>query len=372
MIVWQIIAVLIVLTAVVAVHELGHYLFARWKGMEVEEFCILGLPFGKKVILHTTKTGMNITTHPFVPLGGFVRVKGMEPKPDGSEVDVPQGFYSKGTGARAWVLFAGPLFSVLFGYVLFAAGYMLFGEKRPVTAPVIGSIADPSPAKDAGLEIGDRVVRANGQPITTFYDLRVVTREVIDEPMSLDVERDGQTLSLTITPKLLADATIVGPDNMPEYDESGSIKKANVGWIGVGPAFETVSVGFVGSFKLAAEKSWSILSGTVRVLMKPRDLKENAGGPITIAKFTGEAATEGPYALFLIAAIISLSLGILNLLPIPFFDGGQLVICGIEALRGGKRLSFKIQERVAVVGFALVLLLIISVFWLDISRLVKG
>ncbi len=372
MIVWQIIAVLLVLTAVVAVHELGHYLFARWKGMEVEEFCILGLPFGKKFVLKTTKSGMLITTHPFVPLGGFVRVKGMEPKPDGSEVEVPQGFYSKGVGARAWVLFAGPLFSVLFGYALFASGYIMFGETKPMDAPIIGAVSEASPAEEGGLQVDDRVISANGTPIATFYELRLATRPMIGTPINFQVERDGKTLELQVIPELLEGATIVGADGMPEYDASGSIKKEDVGWIGIGPKFETVSVGLIGSFALAAEKSWAILSGTVRVLTKPKDLKENAGGPITIAKFTGEAATQGPSALFLIAAIISLSLGILNLLPIPMFDGGQLVICGIEALRGGRRLSFKIQERVAVVGFALVMMLIISVFWLDIARLRKG
>jgi regulator of sigma E protease len=315
---------------------------------------------------------MLITTHPFVPLGGFVRVKGMEPKPDGSEVEVPQGFYSKGVGARAWVLFAGPLFSVLFGYVLFASGYIMFGETRPVEAPIIGVISEASPAEEGGLKAGDRVLSANGNPIATFYELRLATRPVIGVPIDFQVERDGSILELQVIPELLEGATIVGPDGMPEYDESGSIKKEDVGWIGIGPMSETIPVGVVGAFTLAADKSWAILSGTVRVLAKPKDLKENAGGPITIAKFTGEAATRGPSALFLIAAIISLSLGILNLLPIPMFDGGQLVICGIEALRGGRRLSFRIQERVAMVGFALVMMLIISVFWLDISRLRKG
>lgn len=371
MIVWQIIAVLLVITAIVAVHELGHFLFAKWKKMDVEEFCVLGLPFGKKYVLARTKAGMEITTHPFVPLGGFVRVRGMEPKPDGSEVHVERGFYSRGVGARAWVLFAGPLFSVLFGYLLFASGYMLFGRPEASAEPVIGHVQDKSPAIKAGLQSGDRVIRINGNPVSTFYDLRLAVRESPEKEMAFEIDRGGRQLLLTVIPELREGATLSGPDGRPIY-EGGLPKTADVGWIGAGPVTTMRAVSMREACALAWETSWTIIAGTARILTKPKELSENVGGPIAIFSITGSTAAEDPGTLIFIAALLSLSIGLINLLPIPLFDGGHLVVCGIEALRGGRRLSFKVQERVAAIGIAIVLMLFLSVMFLDISKMFKG
>lgn len=371
MIIWQIIAVLLVITAIVAVHELGHFLFAKWKKMDVEEFCILGLPFGKKFVLGTTKAGMKITTHPFFPLGGFVRVKGMEPKPDGSEVYIERGFYSRGVGARAWVLFAGPLFSVLFGYVLFAGGYMMFGRPEASNEPVIGNVQDESPAKKAGLQPGDRVIRIDGKPVPTFYDMRLAVRESPEKEMNFVIERNGQQISLTVVPELRKGATISGPDGRPIY-EGGLPKTADVGYIGAGPVTMMRAVSLGESLALSWETSWTIIAGTARILTKPKELSENVGGPIAIFSITGSTAAKDPGTLIFIAALLSLSIGLINLLPIPLFDGGQLVVCAIEAFRGGRRLPFKVQERVAAIGVAIVLMLFLSVMFLDISRLFKG
>ncbi|MCH8275739.1 MAG: site-2 protease family protein, partial [Armatimonadetes bacterium] len=134
MILWQIVAVLLMFTVVVAIHELGHFLFARWRGMEVEEFAI---GFGKKLLSRTARSGTEFTIR-IVPLGGFVRIKGMIPQPDASEEKISGGFYAQGLGSQALVLFAGPLFSVLGGFFLFFSNYAAFGEPVASEEPLIG------------------------------------------------------------------------------------------------------------------------------------------------------------------------------------------------------------------------------------------
>jgi regulator of sigma E protease len=368
LIVWQIVAVALLFTVVVAVHELGHYLFAKWRGMEVEEFAI---GVGPKAWSRRNKKGELFALR-WIPLGGFVRVKGMEPKADGSEVHVANGFYSKGIGARAWVLFAGPLFSVLFGYLFFVVGYFAYGETRQVDAAIVGGMEKDSPAHKAGLQVGDRILSVDGQPVKRFYDFRVLTRPRAGETLPVEVDRKGERVTLSITPILAKNRELAGPDNEPVLDAAGLPVKVTTGWTGAGPDYETVSVTLPRAFALGYQRSWEILSGTVRVLMHPSRLKETAGGPISIATVTGRAAEQGLSMLLVVAAVISLSLGIMNLLPVPPLDGGQLLIAGIEAVRGGRRLSLKVQERVGVLGLAILLLMIVSVFYIDIARMAKG
>lgn len=375
MIIIQVLAILAVFTAVVAIHELGHYLFARWRKMDVEEFAI---GFGPKAFGVRSKSG-TLFAFRMVPLGGFVRIKGMEPKPDGSEISIEGGFYSKGLKSRAIVLFAGPLFSVLFGYFVYWGAIAISGDPRPTSEPIVGvvfekvkdeetGIEEETPAFKAGLKPGDLILSVNGETVKSFYDFRLKIRESVDIPMQVVVQRNGTIKSLTITP-VKKFATLSGPDGLPETNPDGSPKRAEAGWIGAMHKNEFVKVGFLEAGRISFERCVMLMRETVRVLLNPNRLKEEIGGPITIGRLIGAAATDSIPTLVSITAFISLSLGLINLIPIPIFDGGQLVIVGIEALRRGKRIPFKTQLAWMNIGFLLLIMIIISVLVLDINRM---
>lgn len=372
MIIIQIIVIALLFTLVVGVHELGHYLFARWRGMEVEEFCVLGLPVGKKVVLWTTKSGMQVTTHPFFPLGGFVRIKGMEPKSDASETQVAGGFYGRGLGSRALVLFAGPLFSVLFGYVFFLSGYWAFGEVEIKDQPTIGEVTEGGAAAKAGLKAGDQILAIEGQPVSTFWGMRQIVADSAGRELKLSIRRDGAVKELAVTPQPKDEVMVLDAKGKPVMDEDGVPKKATLGLIGISPETYRTPVSFARASTLAAGTTWLIISETGKALVNPRSLKENAGGVISIGAAAGKAAEEGVEYFLRLAALISVSLGLINLLPIPLMDGGQLLVVGVEAMRGGRRLSLRTQEVIGVVGLVIIGLIFISVTMLDIGRLFKN
>ncbi|HWP31763.1 MAG TPA: M50 family metallopeptidase [Fimbriimonadales bacterium] len=381
MILLQIFVFLLVITAIVVAHELGHYLFARWRGMEVEEFCILGLPVGRRFVLGRTRSGMEITMHPFMPLGGFVKIKGMEPRPDASETRIEGGFYSKGLGSRALVLFGGPLFSILFGWFVLFLTLWAFGDARPAKEPVIGAVLekykDPetkqemfSPAYKAGLREGDKLISVDGKPISNFYDFLVVTRSSPGKTLKVVVERDGKRLTLSLEPVLRENMMIIGPDGDPELNPDGTLKRGNVGWIGALYKIERVDVGFRESAYLATKRSWQVIINTYGTIINWRRVADEVGGPISIGQIVGGAVQSGVETIATVTALISLSIGLINLLPVPMiFDGGHLLVVLIEALRGGKRLSFKTQEMLSRVGIAMLAFLLISVLFLDVKRI---
>jgi len=377
----QIVAFFLVIAAIVIAHELGHYLFARWRGMDVEEFCILGLPMGKRFVLRRTRTGMEITMHPFMPLGGFVKIKGMEPRPDASETRVEGGFYSKGLGSRALVLFGGPLFSVLFGWFVLFLTLWAFGDARPAKEPIIGAVLekykDPetkkerfSPAYKAGLQEGDKLISVDGKAISNFYDFLVITRSSPGKTLEVTVERGGKRVTLSLEPLLRENMMIIGPDGDPELNPDGTLKRGNVGWIGALYKIERVPIGLRESAFLATKRSWQVMINTYGTIINWRRVADEVGGPISIGQIVGGAVQSGVETLATVTALISLSIGLINLLPIPILDGGQLLVVFIEALRGGRRLSFKAQETLSRVGIAVLAILLVSVLFLDVKRLI--
>lgn len=366
MIVWQILAVALVFTAVVGIHELGHFLFARWTKMGVEEFSI-GL--GPKIFTKTsTKSGTMFAIR-CIPLGGFVRIKGMDPKQDGSEVNVDRGFYSRGIPRRALVLFAGPLFSVLFAFVVFFGALVVSGQEKLNTEPLIGNVTKDSPAEKSGLMSGDRILSIEGTNVDSFYAMRLVWRANPDKELLIKIDRKGVPLSLKITPILKKNQLLADAEGGFVRDENGLAVKKDVGWVGIDPSTYKIRVSPGEAIALSAFACGQMLVETPKILMNFARLQEEAMGPASIATVTARAAERSLIDLVTIAAAISLSLGVFNLLPIPPLDGGQLLVCGIEALRGGRRLSMKVQELIAVTGIAFILLIFIAVIGLDIGRI---
>jgi regulator of sigma E protease len=356
----QILIIALLFTIVVGVHELGHFLFARWRGMEGEEFAI---GFGKKLLCTKCSRGTEYCLRA-IPLGGFVRIKGMEPRADGSETQISRGFYSKSLSSRALVLFAGPLFSILFGYLFFFSEISIYGRRD---APVIGEVAAKSAAEKAGLLAGDTILSLNGTAIDRFSDLRDLVQKSKGEPLRVGIARGGRVLTISLA---ATNEKLEIPKELIGTPEAKKLPKTH--WvIGVLPK-EFVKVGIGEAASLAGHNTLYIVTETAKVLSSPARIKEEAGGIISIGRAAGQAVDYGVSYFITLAALISVSLGLMNLLPIPLMDGGQLMVVLVEALRGGRRLSLRTQEVIGIVGIVIIGILFVGVTYLDIGRLIAN
>lgn len=408
------VVLLLMMSILVAAHELGHYLFARLFKMGVEEFAI---GFGKKPIWtymrktyevdpipdggeskadqfteqerydYLTDGSSALQPEPIVdptpskvklslqettdftirpwPIGGFVRIKGMIPEEDGSETKVPGGFYSKAPWKRFIVLFAGPVFSVVTGILILFGQTVVLGKQVP-SGTVLDEVIEDGPAFVAGLRAGDQIVNIDGQPIKSAYEVGSAIRDKDGKSIKVSYVRDGKELEANLIPKLEPEATpVFGLDGKP----TGEIRKQAKMFAKWQQIRVPVPVGeaFADAVKVPGE----MVAHLGRLITKPKELKENVGGPISIARATSDAVKLGPGYVIFLSALLSISVGIFNLLPIPPLDGGQMMVAVAETLRRGKRLSIQVQGAVAAVGFALVALFFVTVMFIDVGRLVN-
>lgn len=352
---------LLVLAPLVVVHELGHYLVGRWFGVKAEAFSV---GFGKEVAGFTDKRGTRWKLSA-LPLGGYVQFAGdMNPASQPSEewLELPEEernrtFQSKSLGARALIVAAGPVTNLLVAILIIAGFTMAFGKL--VADPVVGGFVEDSPALAAGMEEGDRIVRVDGSPIDTFDDVRDRVMPYPGEPLTLTVLRDGaeQEISFDI-------ATHV------ERDRFGN--EFRLGRIGVlATEGRAVPVGPIEAVWEGTKTTGQLLHlttvGLWQIITGRRPVSE-LGGPIKIAKYSGEQLISGWYAFISFIAMISINLAFINLLPIPALDGGHLAFYAAEAVRR-KPISAKGQEWAFRTGMALVLTLMVFVTILDISSL---
>jgi regulator of sigma E protease len=353
---------LLVMTVLVAAHELGHFVFARLFKMDVEEFAI---GFGKKPLwTWMRRGGTEFNIRPW-PLGGFVKIRGMIPEEDGSEVAVENGFYSKGPVARFFVLLAGPAFSFLAGWVLFLLLYSVFGSANVNRDAVLGGVTEKGPAAAAGLKVGDRVVSVNGQSVDSFYEMVTKVRDNGETPIAFVIQREGETLNFNVTPKLDPTPT---PVMNEKFEPTGELRKQ---WkIQAGPGFERV-YGFAAAIKQSNDSFIGVLMYLPRIVSSFQTFRDNVGGPIAMGDGFSRAQRAGIEMILFMAAALSVSLGIFNLLPISPLDGGQMAVAVVEMFRRGKRLSFQMQNVIATVGFAMIGVFVLFVFANDISRLLR-
>jgi regulator of sigma E protease len=363
---------LTVVTMLVAAHEYGHYLLARLFRMDVEEFAI---GFGSKPFTWMRKRyrsesggdspdGMaitNFTVRP-LPLGGFVKIKGMVPQEDGTEVEIAGGFYSKPPWQRFLVLLAGPVFSMIAGLAVLIPLFMISGVDVPLDAPTIGMVAPGSPADKAGLKEGDTFVSVGGKAIATWKDVLFAVREQPDRAVDMEIERGGRILRIQAVPK--GELAPVLDRNLKDTGE-----RRLQGKLGIGPATKRVPQTLAEASYQAVMRPVVLVAGVAQLFKKPDRIKEEVGGPIAIFQATRQTAERGFGELLAFAATLSIWLGIFNLFPIPPLDGGQMAVALAEMARGGRRLSLRVQSWVQGAGIVLLGLLVISVFAIDIGRL---
>lgn len=345
----------IVFCILVFVHEMGHYLVARWCGVRIEVFSI---GFGKELFGWTDSHGTR-WKFSIVPLGGYVRMYGehsMESVQGETGAAMSQeeravSFDHKTLGQRFAIVLAGPMANFIFAIAVLA---LLFGgagvrESRDVATYGIGAIVADSPAEQAGLMEGDRILSIDGRDIPDWSSLVEAVQASEGRELLLKVDRDG----LVLTKRL-----------QPSFNEASSTYL-----IGIHAPFQVVTFGPVQSVGMAAERTWDYsiltLSAIGEIITGNRSL-DDMGGPVKIVDMSNQVAQRGALDLVVFMAVLSINLGLLNLLPIPMLDGGHLMFYLIEAVRG-KPMNERMQEYMLRAGLALLLGVMILVTLNDLK-----
>ncbi|EFO33645.1 RIP metalloprotease RseP [Roseibium sp. TrichSKD4] len=359
---------LFVLTIVVFFHELGHFSVARWCKVKVDAFSV---GFGRELFGFNDKHGTRWKLS-LIPLGGYVKFAGDEnaasiPDRDRiaamSEEERATAFVAKTVWQRAAIVAAGPVANFLLSIVIFAFLFMSFGKM--VTLPVVDSVRDGSAAQVAGIMPGDQILAVDGVPVETFNDLQRIVSTSADIPLQLDVGRGSEMVTLTVTPQLkeitdnFGNTQRIGLLGITRSIEQGTIINKSFG------PLEAVSEG-VSETLYIAQRTLGYLGGVIT----GREPADQLGGPIRVAQVSGQVATQGIVPLLSLAAVLSISIGLLNLMPVPMLDGGHLVYYAAEAVRG-KPLSERVQDIGFRVGLALVLMLMVFATWNDVLHLSK-
>ena len=357
---------LFVLSLVVFFHELGHFLIARWCGVRILVFSI---GFGPEIVGFNDRYGTRWKIAA-IPLGGYVKFFGDENAasvPDTErlaamdESEKSQSFVFQPVAKRAAIVVAGPMANFLLAIVIFAGIFMIYG-KQSMTARVDTVQAD-SAAAAAGFQPGDLVVAINGGAIGDFADMQRVVSESAGEPLTITVDRKGTQVVLKATPAL-----------KEIKDNFGNVHRIGILGITRSTAAEDLKFQPVPppqAVWMGVQETWFVIDRTLSYIggvVVGREAADQLGGPIRIAQMSGQVATAGFVALIHLAAVLSVSIGLLNLFPIPLLDGGHLLFYSIEALRG-RPLSERAQEVGFRIGLAIVLMLMIFATFNDIVHL---
>ncbi|MDE2583414.1 MAG: RIP metalloprotease RseP [Rhodospirillales bacterium] len=349
----SVLSFLVVLGVLVFVHELGHYLAARWRGVKVDAFSI---GFGRPIATWTDRHG-TVWKLAWLPLGGYVKLHGQE-RPQDVPDDVRAGwlpgqtFHDKSVASRAIVVAAGPAANFVLPVVLFTALFAFIGQ--PVTLPVVQTVLPHSAAAAAGLRHGDRIRAVDGQNIADFQALQKIIEAHPAAHLTLTVRRDGKTVSLPV----LTEAATLGGRRVGRLGVAG-------GLVAYRPMAPQAAVG------RAFTETWDVTAQTARgvaqIIAGDRGTKD-LGGPLRIAQLSGQVAELGLPSLLSFIAVLSVNIGMINLLPIPVLDGGHLLFFLFEAIRG-RPLPPRAQEYGIRAGLALIAGLFVFATWNDLVHL---
>ena len=345
-----VISLLIILSLLVFVHELGHFVVAKRSGIRVEEF---GLGYPPRLI-KLWEHGGTIYSINMIPFGGFVRMPGED------DPDVPGGFAAKPKRIRLAVLFAGPAMNFVLAVVLFSISFMA-GLPQPATEKVtVMGVSGNSPAAQAGLQKGDVIVALNDKPITQVSQFIDYTQQAKGQAVALTVDRNGERMSVSLTPR----ANPPAGEGAMGVAINGTPLTWNVEHVPPGQAFLR---------GLQQTATVVILTVSVPVLLLRGSISPEAArpvGPVGIARLTGDAAAQVVnsgwwFPVLQLTAFISAALAITNLLPFPALDGGRILFIVIEAIRG-KRVDPRKEGTIHLVGLAILLALMFLVTIQDI------
>jgi regulator of sigma E protease len=365
--IWSFLSVLLpflfVLTVVVFIHELGHFVVARWCGVKVQAFSI---GFGREIWGFNDRHGTRWRLA-WIPLGGYVKFVDDEngasvPSRDSlarmSREERQGAFQTKSLGQRAAIVAAGPIANFLLAIAIFAGIFATVGVQ--ITSAKIDEVIADGPAARAGFQAGDVIVAIDGSPIKSFQEMQRVVSTSADQPLNFEINRGGMRMNLTAT-----------PDRREHEDRFGN--KIRVGVIGIRRTMQAQDLeyqrhGVLDSIALGVRETHFVISrtlGYLRDVVLGREAADQLGGPIRIAEVSGQVASSGFVPLLNLTAILSVSIGLLNLFPIPLLDGGHLMFYLMEAVRR-KPLSERTQEIGFRIGLSLVLMLMIYATFNDL------
>jgi regulator of sigma E protease len=357
---------LFVLTIVVFFHELGHFLVARWAGVRVLTF---SLGFGPELVGFNDRHGTRWKISA-IPLGGYVKFFGDDTEASTPSTDTlasmtPEeqagSFHHKRVGPRAAIVAAGPIANFILAIVIFACLFTFFG--KPSTTARVDKIEANSAAAAAGFQIGDIVAAIDGKTTGSFSDMQRIVGIHAGDQLTFTIKRGDSTVQLRGTPELrevkdpFGNAHRLGVMGITRATAPGDVLTERVD-----PAT---------AFWLGIKETWFVVDRTfayIGGIFTGREAADQLGGPIRIAQISGQVATIGLAALIHLAAVLSVSIGLLNLFPVPLLDGGHLLFYTVEAIRG-RPLSHRAQEMGFRIGLGLVLMLMVFATYNDILHL---
>lgn len=359
---------LFVLTIVVFIHELGHYWVGRMCGIGAKVFSV---GFGPELFGFNDKRGTRWRLSA-IPLGGYVKFIGdmnaastkaadVDPDADLSEDELKEAFHKKSVARRAATVAAGPIANFILSILIFGSIFAIYG--RSIADPVVASVQENSAAAEAGILPNDIFISLDGIEVAEFSDVQRYVSPRANEPIVMIMERNGAEIEIAITPNRVEIEDRFG--NKIEQGVIGVLNSAEVG------NRRIQEYGIVESAWLGVQEVGYVISrtaGYISGVVMGREKADQIGGPIRVAQISGQVATLGFAALLNLTAILSVSIGLLNLLPIPVLDGGHLLFYAFEAVRG-KPLSANAQDFGYKIGFALILSLMVFATWNDISLL---
>ena len=322
---------------IVFIHELGHFLFAKKAGVRIHEFAI---GMGPKI--YSFKKGETIYSIRLLPLGGYVAMEGE----DGESHD-PRAFGNKSILQRASILFAGPFFNIILAAIILIPVYMFIGSPSTTLREVI----DNTPAQVAGFQAGDTITSINGTEIKTWGDLSQAINNSEGQELKIIIDRNGSKEEINVTPELKEGNYVIGIYPKNEKNILGAFSNAIKTTISMIVQMITFLV--------------QLVTGTL-----PGGVEGAVTGPVGVISIVADATKAGFVNVLYLASVISLNLGILNLLPIPALDGGRLFFLGIEFIRGGKKIDPNKEGMVNMIGFAALMLFMLFITYKDIVRLI--
>lgn len=335
-------AVIFVFGMLVFVHELGHFVIAKLSGMKVTEFAI---GFGPSIF--EKQYGETLYALRIIPLGGYNKIAGMDPEDE----EDSRNFNNQPVFKRLAVIVAGSTMNFLLPILLFFIVIMASGIQKPIDVPIFGTVLENQPAAIAGIQNNDEVLQVEGKPVSSWTDLVNIIKNRADQPTNLLIKRGEQELVISVTPKL------------DDKGERGIIGVLSTVEVYHPSTLEALKVSVVQTYTIAIDMLKGIYS-----MIFDRSQKAELAGPLGIVQMTGKVVEKGFIPLLQFAALLSINLGLVNLLPVPMLDGGHVITLLLEAVRG-KPLSDAAMQKIQYVGILLLISLMIFATISDIGRL---